>query len=281
MEANMSASTSHWQDRRVFVIGCTGFLGRAVTHELIRTGATAVGLIGERGQAKEFAREIAAGLVELVHGHVEDVYRLHSAMAVHEVSVVFNFVSSERGNSAVSYAVNRYHSRIPIVTVKPAFGLRVTEDIERPQNPLGIVRFEELFGPFDRELVHPVSRMAVTLLRGQPIPSGTNGVRDIVYVEDAARACLKVAEAVATEGQSLDLTFRSGWEFSDSTLATRIADVIAHRVVATPSDSPSNSLRWKPETTLNDALSKTVEWYREMLNREGGTFGSDDVRKAA
>ena len=277
----MSANTSHWQGRRAFVIGCTGFLGRAVTRELIQNGATAVGLVGERNQAKEFAREIASGRMELVHGLVEDVYRLHSAMAVHEVSVVFNLVPSDRGTAAVTYAAKRYHSGIPVVAVRPAFQLRVAEYAERPQNPLGIARFGELFGPCDRDFVHSVSRMAVALLRGQPMPTGASNSRDFVFVRDAARACVMLAEAVTRECQSFDVTFQSGWEFTDSVMAAQMVDAIAKRVLSTQRETPSNLLAWQPEITMYDAIRETVEWYRELLDREGATVRPDDVRKAA
>ena len=277
----MSANTSEWQGRRAFVIGCTGFLGRAVTRELIQNGAIAVGLVGERNQAKEFAREFAAGQMELVHGLVEDVYRLHSAMAVHEVSVVFNLVSSDRGTAAVTYAANRYHPGIPVVAARPAFQLRVAEHTERPQNPLGIARFGELFGPSDRDFVHSVSRMAVALLRGQPMPTGASHSRDFVFVRDAARACLMLAETVTRECQSFDVTFQSGWEFTDSAMAAQMADAISKKVLHTQMEVPSNPLAWQPETTLHEALRESVEWYRELLDREGEAFHPNDVRKAA
>ena len=49
--------------------------------------------------------------------------------------------------------------------------------------------------------------------------------RDFVFVRDAARACLALAEEVKQTGHSIDHAFRSGWEFTERTLAEFIAPV--------------------------------------------------------
>ena len=68
----MDGHTSLWSGRRVLVTGCTGFLGSAVTRELLGRGAVVAGLIRDRAGGAEYTRERDAGQFWPVHGQVED-----------------------------------------------------------------------------------------------------------------------------------------------------------------------------------------------------------------
>jgi nucleoside-diphosphate-sugar epimerase len=261
MEASMKEDTSPWQGRRVLLVGCTDFLGGAVTRELLGRGATVVGLVRERGRGAEFAREIAAGRFHLVHGDSRDAARLHSAMASHEVTAVFHLEDTEP-LSAIR-AAGLYHSRVPVISSRlPRQWSFASGEMRSPL--VGIARFGELFGPNDRDTTRRVSRTLLALLAGEtPLPT-TSTVRDYVFVRDAARACVGLAEAVGRAGHALDCTFRTGWEFSDAQLVKTLVTSIAGAPPTLASSAPTNSHCWRPELSLAAALTETIEWYREF-----------------
>jgi nucleoside-diphosphate-sugar epimerase len=270
----MNPHTSAWRGRRVLVTGCTGFLGGAVTRELLDRGATVVGLVRQRSGGREFAAECDAGRFHVIHGRAEDDARLHSAMAVHEVSAVFHLAGA--GLSAVLRAAALYHPRVPVVTVRPAEQLRLAADDDEPPVPLGVARFGELFGPGDRKRSGVVPRTLTALLEGKP--NATAGpARDFVFVRDAARACLSLAEAVGAEARPRDCTFRSGWEFTESALAALVADVFAGRAVDVPEHDVPNPFGWQPVTPFAAAIRETIAWYRESVR----TRPAEPRRRAA
>src|SRR5438477_8109894 len=114
----MPEDTSFWRGRKVLVTGCTGFLGGAVARELLARGAEVVGLINEQPAPDLIGAQ--GGRVHLVRGRTDNVFRLHSAMAVHEVSAVFHLAAhgpfaEDRGTPAVLQAANLYSRRVPVV----------------------------------------------------------------------------------------------------------------------------------------------------------------------
>ena len=254
----MDASTSDWNGRKVLVTGCTGFLGGAVTRELLSRGAIVVGLVREPSRAAEYVRFIASGQFTIVHGRVEDQARLHATMAVHEVRSVFDFAPSDRGTSAVARAAALQNVRVPVVSARPSFHLRVTGNVDLLTGPIGVARFEEVFGPGDRNLSRTVPKLSLATLRGEPVSTPTGSPRDFVFIRDAVSACLTLAEAIQSENRSLDFTFRSGWELTES----QIADGFAGRGLHPKVDAPFNPLGWRPETSLTEALAETIAWYR-------------------
>ena len=73
MTTAAAARRAFWTGKRVLVTGCSGFVGRWLTRELVEQGATAVGLV--RDTVPEFERMLDGPLSELtvVRGEVEDL----------------------------------------------------------------------------------------------------------------------------------------------------------------------------------------------------------------
>lgn len=259
----MDAHTSPWRGRRVLVTGCTGFLGGAVTRVLLDRGATVIGLVRQRTGGSEFVAERDAGQFHSIHGRAEDAIRLHSAMAVHEVSAVFHLAGTEP--FAVLRAAALYHSRMPVLMARPAEQLRLAVDEPAPPVPLGVARFGELFGGRDRNLSRVVPRTVRALLEGNRVTTAASSPRDFVYVQDAAKACLALAAVVGAEARSLDCTFRSGWEVTDSALVALVGDAFLGRTVELKQRDVPNPLGWQPATSFASAIGETIEWYRESV----------------
>jgi nucleoside-diphosphate-sugar epimerase len=272
----METHTSPWRSRRVLVTGCTGFLGSAVTRELFARGAIVVGLVRDRSRGGEFARELHAGQFRAVPGRVEDAVRLHTAMAVYEVSAIFHLATadpfgSDRGTDAVLAAAGLYHSKVPVVVARPAQQLRLAVEEHCSPMRLGIARFGEVFGPGDRSAERVVPRTITGHLAGSPAMTADDAPRDFVFVRDAARVCLEVAETVGTTQEPLDATFRSGWEFTSRAMAGLVAEVVAGRRPTRQANEPDSPLGWRRATTLDEALRETVAWFRESARANPDT----------
>lgn len=255
----MAEEISFWRGRKVLVTGCTGFLGGAVARELFARGASVVGLINETPATNLFGSQ-QGGRVHLVRGRADNTFRLHSAMAVHEVAAVFHLAPTEPG--AVLAAVNLYSRRVPVVTARPLQQLALAQAAEHRDERLGVVRCGEVFGPGDRKLFRVVPASAISLLTGEVVPLPVEGpAREFVFVRDAARACLRAAEAGPGE-----YAFHSGWLMTDRQMTAAVRDACAGRPVEVPDSAPvTNPLEWQPQQSPGEALNETLAWYREFL----------------
>lgn len=271
----MGGDTSIWHNKRVFITGCTGFLGGAVARELLANGADVVGLVRDRSRANEFASEHAEGRFHIVHGQAEDIFRLHSAMAVYEVSAVFHLATTNP--HAVVQATKLYSNRVPLVTALPLQQLALAQTHDAREASLSVARFGELFGPGDRKLARIVPATALGLLAGQSVSPADGPARDFVFVRDAARACLQVAEDFAARGPS-EYSFRSGWLLTDRQMCSALRDVLVDRAVELPESAPpSNPMNWQPAQPFAEGLNETLAWCREIVRATSFT----PIRKAA
>lgn len=250
--------SERWRGRRVLVTG-GGFLGASVVEQLLAGGAEVIGLVGNRAAAGAFARHRLAGRVHIVHGRADNLFRVHSALAVHEVQAAFHFPDAsdfERGFTTLLEAVRRYDSRVPVVVPRTGGSLSL---LTSPA-PLGLARFGELFGP-DPEARGTVS---AAILTHEP-DTIDRSPRDFVHVKDAARACLLLAESLSKHPvpHVQEATFRSGWQFSAREIAALIREAMAGRPPLVPRAAlPENPLGWTPSLNFASALTDTVEWYR-------------------
>jgi len=276
----MEAAPLDWSGRSVLVTGCTGFLGGAVARELLQRGAKVIGLVRERGGASPFAREIADGHFHAVYGHIEDSARLHSAMAVHEISAVFYCAKSDPGLHALMRAATLYHPRLPLVTARQSRPLRIARTENQFSLPVGVARFGELFGPRFRDLSQIIPRSILSLLRDETIQPTHGASRDFVFIRDAARACLLLAEATAVTGDCLDYTFQTGWSFSDSAMSGMVSAALAGRGTEPKVLQPSNPLGWNTQISLTSALEETIDWCRQYAGANR-LRGKDSLPRAA
>jgi nucleoside-diphosphate-sugar epimerase len=269
----MIAQNSSWRGRRALVTGVTGFLGSAVARELLARGADVVGLVHQRPATGLFD-SVQSEHVCFVRGRGDNVFRLHSAMAVHEVAAVFHFADCD--SSALMQAIHRYSARVPIVTARPIPHLAIARTEEPHEERLSVVRFGAVFGPGDWKLSRVVPATAREVLRGDLVTPTDGPARDFVFVRDAARACLLAAEP-ANAGPG-EYTFRSGWQMTDRQMAAAVREAAASRAIEVPDSAPlSNPLGWEPSQSLTDALNETLVWYHTFFR----TGNADSIRAAA
>lgn len=89
----MTCKDSFWQDRRVFVTGCTGLVGSWTVRALLERGAHVVGLIRDRVCGSELVRSGLQQKIDVVHGCVEDQPLLERALAEYEIQTVIHLAA--------------------------------------------------------------------------------------------------------------------------------------------------------------------------------------------
>ena len=89
----MTAGKGFWQDRRVFVTGCTGLVGAWTVQELLQRGAHVVGLVRDNVHGSELYRGGHAKQIDVVHGAVEDYALLERALAEYEIQTVIHLAA--------------------------------------------------------------------------------------------------------------------------------------------------------------------------------------------
>jgi CDP-glucose 4,6-dehydratase len=147
--------------------------------------------------------------------------------------------------------------------------------------PVAVTRFANVYGGGDVNFSRLVPEAVSAVLEGRSpvLRSDGSPVRDLLYVEDAARAYLAVAGALERELGAGE-AFNAGGDRPYSVL--EIVETIA-RVSGTDIEPEirgtgaldgeidrqyvdSTKLReltgWRPEVSLEDGLRRTIEWYR-------------------
>jgi CDP-glucose 4,6-dehydratase len=89
----MPVSRSFWQDRRVFVTGCTGLVGSWTVRELLRRGAHVVGLVRDDVSGSELRRSGDIEHIDVVRGDVTDMALVERALAEYEVETVLHLAA--------------------------------------------------------------------------------------------------------------------------------------------------------------------------------------------
>jgi CDP-glucose 4,6-dehydratase len=86
-------SDSFWQDRRVFITGCSGFLGSWLTARLIAVGADVVGLVRDQVPHSELVRSGLLSKIYVVEGDVNDYALIERTLAEYEIDTTFHLAA--------------------------------------------------------------------------------------------------------------------------------------------------------------------------------------------
>jgi CDP-glucose 4,6-dehydratase len=158
-------------------------------------------------------------------------------------------------------------------------------------SPVVITRCGNFYGGGDLNWNRIVPGTIRSILRGQRpiIRSDGTFVRDYFYVEDGAVAYMALAEKLATDpaltgrafnfSNEIQVTVRQLVErilkIMDSSLQPDIRNEASHEIVHQylSAAAARRDLGWSPQFTLDDGLSRTIEWYRAF-------FASDKSSKS-
>jgi len=81
---------TYWQDRPVFITGCTGLLGSWLTQSLIERGANVVGLIRDNTPNSFFFQSGLEKCITIVRGEIEDYALIERVVNEYEIESVFH-----------------------------------------------------------------------------------------------------------------------------------------------------------------------------------------------
>ena len=84
---------SFWQDRRVLVTGCTGFLGSWLTTRLVEFGADVIGLRRDQVPYSQLVRSGLIRRITIVDGDISDYTLVERVLAEYEVDTIFHLAA--------------------------------------------------------------------------------------------------------------------------------------------------------------------------------------------
>jgi CDP-glucose 4,6-dehydratase len=85
--------TNTWQNKNVFVTGCSGLLGSWLTEELIGNGANVVGLLRDYVPQSRIYRDGLVHRINTVSGNAEDYFLIERMLNEYEIEIVFHLAA--------------------------------------------------------------------------------------------------------------------------------------------------------------------------------------------
>jgi CDP-glucose 4,6-dehydratase len=149
--------------------------------------------------------------------------------------------------------------------------------------PVAILRCGNVFGGGDLNWSRIVPYTIRSLFRGERPVIRSDGtlIRDYIYVRDASRGYLRIAECLSdskAQGQAFNISLERPVAVLD--LVNRIRRLMDREDIqpdiqnVAQGESRSEHmntkkarelLNWRPAYTLEEALQETIEWYRDYL----------------
>lgn len=319
-----------WSDRRVFVTGCSGFLGSWLTAALVERGAEVVGLVRDHVPQSQLVRSGLINHIRLVRGDLGDYALLERTLAEYEIDTVFHlggqtivgianrsplstFETNIRGTWLVLEAARRnstvrgviiasseraygeqnlpYRETMPLQGRHPYDVSKSCADLiaqayaHTYDMPVAITRCSNLYGGGDLNWNRLLPGTIRSVLAGRRPLLRSDGTfrRDYLYVADAVRAYLTIAEAITMPGvRGEPFNLGSGCpatalEVVETIIAISdypdLEPIILNEVRHEIQDeylSPQKAgrvLGWQAQYTLQSGLAETMNWYRDYLER--------------
>jgi CDP-glucose 4,6-dehydratase len=155
--------------------------------------------------------------------------------------------------------------------------------------PIVIPRMGNLFGPGDLNFSRLIPATVRHLLRGESpvVEPGATMIRGLLYVEDAAEACLKLIEALpqpSVVGEAFNVS--DDRPVTVRQLVRLLLEIINRMDLAPPelehepcrpplqrldSTKCERAVGWRPRFTLEQGLRRTIEWYAQLLQQPAST----------
>ena len=150
------------------------------------------------------------------------------------------------------------------------------------RTPVTIVRPYMTYGPM-QNATKIIPYVTLSLLRGEsPKLASGRWQADWVYIQDVIEGLLAAAQVSGVEGCTIDLgsgTMIPVREVVDHIVALvgtsinpsfgALPDRPAEEIRAADLAYARDTIAWKPATSLEEGIARTVAWYREQLNAAG------------
>jgi CDP-glucose 4,6-dehydratase len=105
-------SNKFWQDKHVFVTGCTGLLGSWLTADLLSKGAHVVGLIRDQVPHSQLIRTGNIDLIDIVRGDICDYELIERSLAEYEIDTIFHLAAQTQVGIANRVPLPTFESNI-------------------------------------------------------------------------------------------------------------------------------------------------------------------------
>jgi CDP-glucose 4,6-dehydratase len=328
----VTANSTFWRDRNVFVTGCTGFLGAWLTEALLDAGANVVGLIRDHVPRSRLVLERVSDRISVVGGEVEDFALLERALTEYEIATVFHlaaqtivgiavrsplstFDANVRGTWNLLEACRRTATvrQIIVASSDKAYGEQATLPYDESMSlqgrypydvskscvdlvatayaqtyglPVCVTRFGNFYGGGDLNFNRIVPQTIRAVIRNEApvIRSDGTYLRDYIYIEDAVHAYLLLAEQMgrdpALPGEAFNFSCEAPVTVTEFVrmilsvlkrldLEPRVLNEAPHEIRRQylSARKARERLGWKPLFTLEDGLTRTIDWYRGFFAR--------------
>lgn len=312
-----------WDKKAVLITGAGGFIGRHLAEELINKGAKVNTLSPHKINTKLAIKQII-GTVEdfnqvnnlIKKEKIKVIFHLAAQPLVEigqtnplktfEVNIkgTWNVLEAARENKVekiiIASTVHVYgdNPRVPYreeffpqpsrpyETSKACADLLAQVYADTYDLPVEIPRFVNIYGPGDTNFSRLIPKVIKNILEGKsPEIWDIGSVRDFLYIDDAVRAYLMLAEKdLPKTKRGRVINFGTGKpiyivDLVDKILAISKQPSIKMKTESTPSDRSSEikkqyvsikkakkELDWSPKVSLADGLMKTYRWYQENIN---------------
>jgi nucleoside-diphosphate-sugar epimerase len=157
--------------------------------------------------------------------------------------------------------------------------------------PVAIARLSNTYGPVQSRSAIVPTIVTQALVRKELLLGNMNAIRDFVYVKDVVQGLIKIAEVPETVGEAINLG--SGQGISIGKLADKIVSLLGKEIeilfdatrirlqdsgirkLVLDTTKAKSILGWQPETSLDDGLRQTIEWFFEQAELNPIKDGED------
>lgn len=315
---------SFWQGRKVLVTGASGFVGSHLVKKLTSKKSKIVTLsqkgakpsdksIEEIGSVENFDKlnDIIKKyrISTIFHLAAQPIVETGQAnpIATFEVNIrgTWNVLEAARQNkvqkviiasTAHVYGDNpklpfkeEYFPQPsrPYETSKACADLLAQSFADTYNLPVEIPRFVNIYGPGDFNLSRLIPKVITIILQGNsPRIWDVGSVRDFLYIDDAIKAYLMLAEKKFPDGKRGRIfNFGTGKPIKVLDLVKKIIKIAENKLINVTIESiprdRSNEIRrqyvssakakkelgWYPKISLDAGLAKTFEWYKKNIGK--------------
>ncbi|OLS34738.1 NAD-dependent epimerase/dehydratase family protein [Bacillus sp. MRMR6] len=315
-----------WENKNVFVTGCTGFLGKHLVRELLQLGANVTGLV--RNPRSSLFQEEPYKQMNFIVGSLDDRQLLIETIQNHHIDTVFHLaaqadVGTANKNPVVTFETNirgtwnvleacrqNKVNRVIVTSSEKAYGDqapppykethplqgRSPYDVSKScadlitnmyyhtyQLGVCIVRCGNLFGggDFNFNRIIPQTIQSISQNKAPVIRGDGTSIRDFLYIDDAVKAHLLVAEKIENlqlEGEAFNFSYEVPHTILEvvrhllNIMNSDLQPIILNEAVSETkrqlmsSKKARDLLGWKPTYDLIAGLESTINWYQRYYS---------------